>query len=154
MDTHSSRSGVSMLGVVPSPMRLGSIAALNWKQRAEQLQKQGHVLYFVFKHRRTRWYSKLIAACSAAYVLSPVQLIPNFIPVIGWLDDVLVLFLGAKILQKITPADVLDDCRALAEASCNDRKNEFKWAVIAPILVITVWLLVTLAAIIFGATYF
>ena len=101
MDSHSSRSGASMLGVVPSSMRLGSVSTLNWKQRAEQLQKQGHVLYFVFKHRRTRWYSKLIAICSAAYVLSPVQLIPNFIPVIGWLDDVLVLFLGQRYFKRL-----------------------------------------------------
>lgn len=140
--------------MVPTSIRLGSFSALKWKQRVEQLQKQAYLFYFVFKHRRTRWYSRLIAACSAAYLLSPIQLIPNFIPIIGWLDDVLVLFLGAKILQKITPADVLAECRDLAEASCNDRKNEFKWAVIAPIILITVWLLVTVATIVFVTTYF
>jgi uncharacterized membrane protein YkvA (DUF1232 family) len=146
--------GNSFLRVVPTSIRLGSFPALNWRRRAEQLQKQAYLFYFVFKHQRTAWYSRLTAACSAAYVLSPIQLIPNFIPVIGWLDDVLVLFVGAKILQKITLADVLAECRDLAEASCKGRKNEFKWAVIAPLILISAWLLVTLATIVFVAIYF
>ncbi len=154
MDGNSARTSISILRVVPASIRLGFFSLLNWRRSAEELQKQAYLLYFVFKHRRTRWYSRLIAACSAAYVLSPIQLIPNFIPIVGWLDDGLVLFLGAKILQKITPADVLAECRGLAETSHDDRKNESKWAVIAPIILITTWLLTTLAAIVFAATYF
>jgi uncharacterized membrane protein YkvA (DUF1232 family) len=58
------------------------------------------------------WYAKLVAACSICYVFSPVQLIPNFIPVIGQLDDVLVITLGLKVLKKWVPQEVLKQCAA------------------------------------------
>ena len=63
-----------------------------WWRQAQRVQKQAHVFYFVFKHPRNPWYAKMIAACTAGYLLSPVQLIPSFIPGIGFLDDLLVLF--------------------------------------------------------------
>lgn len=114
-----------------------------WKQRAQRLQKEAEVFYLVFKHPRTRWYARLVAACSAAYLFSPIQLIPNWIPVIGSLDDLLVLFLGAKLLQRITPAYVLIECRELAEAAEKRRKEEARWtaSVAAPIVIATVWIL-------------
>jgi uncharacterized membrane protein YkvA (DUF1232 family) len=84
-----------LFGVVRSESALG-----NWRRRAQQLPNEAHVFYLVFKHRRTRWYARLVAACAAAYVVSPVQLIPNFIPVIGCLDDLLVLFVAMKLLPK------------------------------------------------------
>jgi len=122
--------------------------AARWRRRAQQLQKQAHVFYFVFKHPRTRWYARLIAACSAGYVFSPIQLIPNFIPVIGCLDDVLVLLVGAKLLQKVTPADVLAECRELADAAETRRKEEADWVagVAAPVAIVTVWFLAAITA--------
>ena len=89
----------------------------NWRQQAERLLAEVHVLYFVSKHSRTRWYTKCVAACPVAYLFSPVQLIPSFIPVIGFLDDFLVLLVAAKIVKRFTPPDVLQECRELAEAS-------------------------------------
>jgi len=97
----------SSLSLATEMVRSEPAFAVRWKRRAQQLQKEAHVFYFVFKHPRTRWYARLVAACAAGYVFSPIQLIPNFIPVIGCLDDVLVLVVGAKLLQKITPVDVL-----------------------------------------------
>jgi uncharacterized membrane protein YkvA (DUF1232 family) len=118
----------------------------NWRGRAQRLQKEAHVFYFVFKHPRTRWYARLVAACSAAYLFSPIQLIPNWIPVIGSLDDLLVLFVGAKLLQRITPADVLIECRELADTAEKRRKEEIKStvSVAAPIVFATVWILVAI----------
>jgi uncharacterized membrane protein YkvA (DUF1232 family) len=89
----------------------------NWTQQAERLLTDAHVLYFVSKHPRTRWYIKCVAACSVAYLFSPVQLIPSFIPVIGFLDDFLVLLAAAKFVRRFTPPDLLQECRKLAEAS-------------------------------------
>jgi uncharacterized membrane protein YkvA (DUF1232 family) len=89
----------------------------NWTQQAERLLMDAHVLYFVSKHPRTRWYIKCVAACSVAYLFSPVQLIPSFIPVIGFLDDFLVLLAAAKLVRRFTPPDLLQECRKLAEAS-------------------------------------
>lgn len=121
---------------------------MTWTQRAQTLRKEAHVFYLLFKHRRTRWYARLVAACAAGYVLSPIQLIPNFIPVIGTLDDVLVLFLGIKLLQRITPPDVLTECRELADAAETLRKEEARWAssVVAPIVIGTAWFLAAIVA--------
>ena len=92
---------------------------MRWNQHVRQIQKEAYVFYLVFKHPRTRWYAKLVAACSAGYLFSPVQLIPSFIPVVGLMDDVLVLYLGAKLLYRITPPDVLKECRE----RCGDRHD-------------------------------
>ena len=123
-------------------------SAMTWSQRAQRLQKEAHVFYFVLKHPRTRWYSRLVAACTAAYLFSPVQLIPSFIPVIGFLDDFLVLFLGAKLLQRITPADVFAECRELAAAAEIGRREEVRSvaAVVASVAIATVWILAAITA--------
>jgi uncharacterized membrane protein YkvA (DUF1232 family) len=129
--------------------------AVNWRRQVQRLQKEAHVFYFVFKHRRTRWYARLVAACTAGYLLSPVQLIPNFIPVIGCLDDVLVLFVGVKLLQRITPADVLTQCRELADAAEVRRNEEIRstLAVVASVVIVAVWILAAVTASALMAAY-
>jgi uncharacterized membrane protein YkvA (DUF1232 family) len=125
-----------------------------WTERIQRLRTETHVFYLVLKHPRTRWYARLVAACAAGYVLSPIQLIPNFIPVIGTLDDMLVLFVGAKLLKIITPADVLAECRERAKAAANRRK-EIKGAAafVAPVVIVTVWILAAITASVLMATY-
>jgi uncharacterized membrane protein YkvA (DUF1232 family) len=95
----------------------------NWREQAQRLREEALLFYFVFKHPRTHWYVRCIAACTVAYLFSPVQLIPSFIPVIGFLDDFLVLFVGANLVRKFTPPDVLSECHKLAEAA-EVRRNE------------------------------
>ena len=140
---------------VPNMVRSEPVVAESWKQRAQRLQKEAHVLYFVFKHPRTPWYARLVAACSAGYVFSPIQLIPNFIPVIGSLDDLLVLFVGTRLLQGITPPDVLTECRELADAAETRRKEETRWAaaVAAPVAIVTAWFLAAILASALMAAY-
>lgn len=130
-------------------------SAVSWGQRAQRLQKDAHVFYLVFKHPHTRWYARLVAAFTAGYLLSPIQLIPNFIPVIGCLDDMLVLFVGVKLLQRLTPADVLTECRELADAAETRRKEETRWAtaVAAPFAIATVWFLAAIVASALMAAY-
>jgi uncharacterized membrane protein YkvA (DUF1232 family) len=126
-----------------------------WKQQARQLQKKAHAFYFLSKHRDTPWYAKLVAACTAGYLFSPVQIIPNYIPVIGILDDVLVVFLGVKLIQRITPPGVLADCRALADAAELHRKEKIKStsAVIASVVITTLWFLAAVIASVLMARY-
>ncbi|MGA8151487.1 MAG: DUF1232 domain-containing protein [Terriglobales bacterium] len=118
-------------------------ASMSWRQQAQQLQREAHVFYFVFKHPRTHWYARLVAVCTAGYLFSPIQLIPSFIPVIGFLDDLLVLFLGVKLLRRITPEDVFAECRELAKAAEVRRKEEIRSsaAVVASVAIGTLWLL-------------
>jgi uncharacterized membrane protein YkvA (DUF1232 family) len=129
---------------------------MSWKAQAQRLQRDAHVFYFVFKHPRTRWYARLVAVCTAGYLLSPIQIIPNYIPVIGVLDDVLVVFLGVKLLQRITPADVLTECRELADAAEARRNEKIRStaAVVASVVIATVWLLAAVAATVLMAKYF
>jgi uncharacterized membrane protein YkvA (DUF1232 family) len=136
-------------------VRSESAFAVSWKQRAQRLQKEAHVFYFVVKHPRTRWYARLVAACTAGYLLSPIQLIPNFIPVIGCLDDVLVVFVGVKLLRRITPADVLAECRDLADAAEMRRNEEIRstGAVVVSVVIVTVWLLAAVTASALMAAY-
>jgi uncharacterized membrane protein YkvA (DUF1232 family) len=131
------------------------VFAMSLREQAQRLHKEAHVFYFVLKHPRTRWYAKLVAACTAGYLLSPIQLIPNFIPVIGCLDDVLVVFLGVKLLRRITPTDVLSECRGLADAAAMRRKEEIRSraAIIASVIIAALWLLAAVAASALMAAY-
>ncbi|MGA7852190.1 MAG: DUF1232 domain-containing protein [Candidatus Acidiferrales bacterium] len=117
---------------------------MSWKEQAQRVQREAHVYYFAFKHPRVPWYAKAVAACSACYLFSPVQLIPSYIPVIGFLDDFLVLFVAAKLLQRIIPPDVLAECRDLADAAEMRRKEEIRstGAVIGFVAIVAIWLLV------------
>ncbi len=121
---------------------------MGWMQQAQRLHKEAHVFYFVFNHPRTRWYARLLSVCTAGYLLSPIQLIPSFIPVIGFVDDLAVLFLGAKLLQRITPPDVLTECRQLADAAEIRRKEEIRSSatVAASVVIATVWILAAITA--------
>ena len=128
---------------------------MNWKDQAQRVQREAHVYYFAFKHPRVRWHAKLIAACSASYLFSPIQLIPSYIPVIGFLDDFLVLFFAAKLLQRIIPPEVLAECRELADAAEARRKQEIRstGAVIGFVAIAAVWLLVAAGVSILMARY-
>src|SRR5271170_1514485 len=115
---------------------------MSWKEQAQKLQKEAHVFYFAFKHPRVPWYARVVAACSAGYLFSPIQLIPSFIPVIGFLDDFLVLFLGARLFKRIIPPDVLAECRRLALAAETRRKEEIRSLAgsVALVVIVSVWL--------------
>ncbi len=130
-------------------------AAMTWRQQARLLQKKAHVFYFVSKHPDTPWYAKLVAACTAGYLFSPVQIIPNYIPVIGMLDDVLIVFLGVKLIQRITPAHVLTECRQLADAAEARRNEKIRStaAVITSVVIATLWFLAAVIASVLMAKY-
>ena len=81
------------------------------------LVRQTHAMTLVICHPAVPLYAKVVAACSVGYLLSPIQLIPTFIPVIGQLDDLAVLFVGMKLLRFLTPNDLLEECVAQAASS-------------------------------------
>jgi len=148
-------SSMSLLMADVGGVRREPALAKSWKQQAQLLQKEAHVFYFAFKHPRMHWYARLVAICTAGYLFSPIQLIPSFIPVIGFLDDLVVVFLGVKLLQKITPPDVLAECRALAEAAEMRRKEEIRStaSVVAFVAIVTIWFLAATAGTVLIAAY-
>ena len=83
-------------------------------QHLHLMRREIHVLSLVARETRTPWHAKLIAALALAYAFSPIQLIPSFLPVVGWLDDVVILALGVRLALRLTPPDVLASCQARA----------------------------------------
>jgi uncharacterized membrane protein YkvA (DUF1232 family) len=117
--------------------------AMRVREEAQRLQKDAYIIYFVFRHPRTRWTARVVAACTVGYLFSPIQLIPSFIPVIGILDDLLVVILGLRLLQKIVPEDVLTECRSLSDVAKLRRKGKIRSAadVMGCVAIGTAWLI-------------
>jgi uncharacterized membrane protein YkvA (DUF1232 family) len=94
--------------------RIGA-EANTWKERYKWLCGRIRLVSLLMKHPQVPWYGKVVAACTVGYIFSPIQLIPSFIPVIGQLDDAAVLYVGLKVLHKITPPAVLAECRQVSQ---------------------------------------
>jgi uncharacterized membrane protein YkvA (DUF1232 family) len=82
------------------------------KSESRSLHREFQVIRRVMKHPDVPWHAKLVAGCSVCYVFGPIQFLPNFIPVVGQLDDVLVVTLGLKLLKRWVLPDVLAKCGA------------------------------------------
>ena len=90
---------------------------LKYGRTVARLARDARFVFRVLKHPCAPWSARIVAGCSTAYLVSPVQLIPSFIPVIGQLDDVLVLYLGMKFINAITPAWIREECADSERAS-------------------------------------
>src|SRR2546423_2275266 len=86
-----------------------------WKQQARRLKTETYALYLAYRDPRVPWYARLVAAGVVAYALSPIDLIPDFIPILGYLDDLILVPLGFALALRLIPAPVLAECRAAAE---------------------------------------
>ena len=107
------------------------------------LRRELHALYLAAKDPRVPWYAKALAGLVVAYALSPIDLIPDFIPVIGLLDDVIVVPLGILAVRRMIPPAVLADCRARADAKLLARPQRKLTLVI--VLVALAWVLAAVA---------
>jgi len=97
-------------------------ALARWKLRARQLLAEVYALYLAYRDPRVPWYAKAVAACVVGYALSPIDLIPDFIPVLGYLDDLVLIPLGIALVLRMIPPAVMDECRARARAELADGK--------------------------------
>jgi len=131
------------------------LAGMTWEQQAQRIHTEAQTFYFASKHPRVHWHAKLVAACTAGYLFSPIQLIPTFVPVIGLLDDFLVLFLGVKLLHRIIPPDILTDCREQANVAEMRQKDKVRStaSVIAVLAVALLWLFAAIAGSALIASY-
>ncbi len=109
------------------------------KKWAKNLKKQLLVLYLAYRDERVPWYAKLFTMLVVAYAFSPIDLIPDFIPILGYLDDLILVPLGVYLALKLIPEEVLEDCKRKIEgqSSMNKPKN---W--ITGFLIIIIWLIV------------
>ena len=86
------------------------------KAGATRLKKELRALYLAYKDPRVSWYAKAFTACVVGYALSPIDLIPDFIPVLGYLDDLVLLPIGIWLALKMIPPQVMAECRQKAHA--------------------------------------
>ncbi|WP_175991496.1 YkvA family protein [Bacillus sp. Marseille-Q1617] len=106
------------------------------KEWAKKLKQQILVLYLAYKDDRVPWYARLFTACVVAYALSPVDLIPDFIPVLGYLDDVILVPVGIVFALKMIPDEVIVECERKAEEMLKKDKPK-NW--LAGSVIILLW---------------
>ena len=117
---------------------------MSLKDRARRLKSDIPAVFLALKDKKTPWYAKVFAAITVAYTLSPIDLVPDFIPVLGYLDDVILLPALVALTVKFIPKDVFEQCRAHAEGMWEDGKPK-KWYYSVPIVflwVLIIWMIV------------
>ena len=87
-----------------------------WKQKAAQYRLEVHAIYFACRDPRAKWYVKVVALGVVGYAFSPIDLIPDPIPVLGYLDDLLLIPLGVWAVRAMIPPGIMVECRARAAA--------------------------------------
>ncbi len=109
------------------------------RQRAQKLKTETYALYLAYRDPRTPWYARVWVFIVVAYALSPIDLIPDFIPVIGYLDDLVLVPAGIALALKMIPPGVMEEARknALQDEGPGNRVNR-----IGVVLVILIWVAV------------
>lgn len=110
-------------------------------ERAQKLKTDVPAIFLALKEKQTPWYAKILALTVVVYALSPIDLIPDFIPVLGYLDDIIILPALIALCIRMIPRDVFENCRARAEGIWSEGKTQ-KWYYAIPFLLI--WIAVIL----------
>jgi len=115
------------------------------KQWAHKIRRDAVAVWIASRDPRVPWYAKLIAAAVAAYAFSPIDLIPDFVPVIGYLDDLVIVPAGILLTVRLIPAGLMDEFRAEAKRRIEQPSSRVGAAVIVLLwlatLALTVWIL-------------
>ncbi len=109
--------------------------AASWKDKARWLRTEVHAVYLASRHPAVPWYAKALIALVVAYALSPIDLIPDFIPVLGYLDDLILVPAGIALAIKMIPPPVMEECRRKAAAAGQAPRN---W--IVAVLIVGLWI--------------
>ena len=114
------------------------------KEWARTIKRDAHAVYLAARDPRVPWYAKAVAICIAGYALSPIDLIPDFVPVLGYLDDLILLPIGIWAVMKLIPPEVMAEHRATATLAADRPVSRTAALVIALIwvgsIVLTAWL--------------
>lgn len=117
------------------------------KQRARHLKTETFALYLAARDPRTPWHAKLLVAGIVAYALSPIDLIPDFVPVFGYLDDLVLIPLGIALAIKLVPPSVLAECRAQVQETMKNGKPVSR---VAGVVIVVIWLVLVALCIVWG----
>jgi uncharacterized membrane protein YkvA (DUF1232 family) len=119
----------------------GLNALEKWKQSAQKVKAETYTLYLACRDPRTPWYAKLLAAGVVAYAVSPIDLIPDFVPVLGILDDLFIVPLGTLLAIRMVPKEVMVECREKAHSATGPTASKTNRYLVAAV-VIAIWCLV------------
>ncbi len=108
-----------------------------WKRRAQQLKCEVYALFLAQKDPRTPWYAKVFTALVVGYAFSPIDLIPDPIPVLGYLDDLVIIPAGAWLAMKMIPEKVMEECRVKAKEVMAQGKPVNK---VAAAVIVILWI--------------
>jgi uncharacterized membrane protein YkvA (DUF1232 family) len=108
---------------------------------ARTIRRDVHALYLASRDPRTPWYAKALAIGIAAYALSPIDLIPDFIPVLGQIDDIVILPLGIWLVVRMIPPDAMNEHRAAAILNEQDPRSTA-----GAVAIVAIWLLLAAGA--------
>jgi uncharacterized membrane protein YkvA (DUF1232 family) len=114
------------------------------KDRAAALTREVYALTIAARDPRVPWYAKVVMGLVLAYALSPIDLIPDFVPVLGYLDDLIIIPLGITIAVRMVPAQVMTDARKQAEELARQGKPVSR---IGAIIIIVIWLIIVVTVI-------
>jgi uncharacterized membrane protein YkvA (DUF1232 family) len=106
----------------------------NLKTRARKLKSEVAALYYAARHPATPWYAKVLILGIVAYALSPIDLIPDFIPVLGFVDEIILLPFAILLAVKLVPDNVMIECRARAAETGKVRTPAARVAAVAIVL--------------------
>lgn len=108
------------------------------KDWARTAKRDVHAIYLASRDHRTPWYAKALALCVAGYALSPIDLIPDFIPVLGYFDDVILVPLGILAIVRMIPPEVMAEHRAAAALAGERPVSRIAAVVIACIWIVSI----------------
>lgn len=121
------------------------------KQRARRLKTDTLALYLAYRDPRTPWHARVVSAVVVGYALSPIDLIPDFIPVLGYLDDLILIPLGIALSVKLIPAEVMAECRERAQDLAERPTNRVVAGIIVLVWLVLAGLTLSLVMRIFGS---
>src|SRR5215207_7626796 len=122
-----------------------------WKQHARRLSAQTYALYLAYRHPRSPWYAKVFAALIVGYAFSPIDPIPDFIPGVGLLDEMVVVPIGVLLAAKMIPPDILEECTEKARGVAEGEKPVNR---VAAVVIVAVWLMCAALAVILALRTF
>jgi uncharacterized membrane protein YkvA (DUF1232 family) len=115
-----------------------------WKQRARQFKMETYAIYLAYRDPRVPCYARLFAALVVGYAFSPIDLIPDPIPILGYLDDLILVPLGVVLALKMIPPDIMAECREKAQAITSQGKPT-NWGAAA--VIVAIWVLLAAVAV-------
>lgn len=106
------------------------------KQLARKLKKETYAIYLASIDPRVPWYARMLAGVTVAYAFSPIDLIPDFIPILGYLDDLIIVPLGIWLVIKVIPPQILAECREKATTEIEGKPINR----VAAVVIVAIWI--------------